>query len=140
MPGWWADSSRTVSLTAAWIGGVVLILGIAFALSRKLRRRIPAEELERRRRTLVYQYGKLGDGEIIDLDGTTILYSYYVAGVNYATSQDIGTLPASIPSDRMAVIGPVAIRFLTSNPANSIVVCEEWSGLRNRDLHPAKRG
>jgi hypothetical protein len=138
MAGWWSDLTRAVPVSAFAIAGAVIILVAGVAIGRKFRRRIPDEELERRRRQLVHRNGKLGDGEIIDVNGTTILYSYYIAGVNYTTSQDIGSLNISLLADRMSVIGPVSIRFLPGNPANSIVVCEEWSGLRNSDRSPAK--
>jgi hypothetical protein len=29
----------------------------------------------------------------------------------------------------MALLGPALVKFDPRNPANSIVICEEWSGL-----------
>ena len=117
---------------------VVIFLAGAFALIRRFRNRVSPAELEKRRRLSIHQHGKLGDGEIIDLDGATIFYSYTVAGVGYTTSQDLSALEALLPADRTTLIGPVAIKFLTQNPANSIVLCEDWAGLRFRGLTPGK--
>jgi len=40
------------------------------------------------------------------------------------------SLQALLPSNPMSVIGPAQVKFDPRNPANSIVLCEEWSGLR----------
>ena len=117
-------------LPAAELLALIACILLGFALSRRFRRRIPPAELEKRRRQLINRQGKLGDGEIVDIDGDTVFYSYSVAGVGYTTSQDVSALQAMIPADRAVLLGPVAIKFLTANPPNSIVLCEDWSGLR----------
>ena len=105
--------------------------GVAFATHRWFRKKPTPDEIERRRRVLVHQTGKLGDGEIVDVDGPVLVYSYSVAGVTYMVSQDATALESHLPTDRMSLIGPVLIKFVPRNPANSIVLCEEWNGLRN---------
>lgn len=110
----------------------VVVLAVAAVLWFRLRRRPTAEELERMRRLAIHRTGKMGDGEIVDVDGPSILYSYTVAGVLYTTSQDAASLEERLPSDRMSMLGPVLVKFDPRNPANSIVLCEEWSGLRHR--------
>lgn len=110
----------------------VIALAGAFIAWHYLRRRPTAEEIERLRRLAVHREGKLGDGEILDVEGFSIVYSYSVAGVVYTTSQDATNLEAKLPPDRMSIVGPVSVKFNPRNPANSIVLCEEWSGLRNR--------
>jgi hypothetical protein len=104
---------------------------IAVAAHRYFRKRPSAEEIERRRRALIQQTGKLGDGEIVDVDGLLLVYSYAVAGVNYTVSQDATALAALLPEDRMSLVGPVLVKYVPRNPPNSIVICEEWTGLRN---------
>ena len=96
-----------------------------------LRKKLTAEEAERLRRELIHHEGKLGDGEIVDVDGLVLVYSYAVAGVNYTVSQDATTLEALLPADRMSLVGPVLVKFLPRNPANSIVLSETWTGMRN---------
>jgi len=117
-------------LPAAELLALIACILLGFVLSRRFRRRITPEELEKRRRQSVNLQGKLGDGEIIDIDGDNVFYSYSVAGVGYTTSQDVSSLQAMLPADRAAIPGPVSIKFLTTNPPNSIVLCEDWSGLR----------
>jgi len=118
-------------LATLWILLAIGAAAVALVAHRLLRRQPGAEELERQRRELIHQAGKLGDGEIIDVDGLVLVYSYAVAGVNYTVSQDATALEALLPADRMSLVGPVLVKFLPRNPANSIVLCEEWTGLRH---------
>lgn len=115
----------------------VIVLAAGILAWRLLRRRPTPEELERLRRLGIHQKGKLGDGEIIDVEGVAIVYSYSVAGVIYTTSQDAAALEANLPADRMSMVGPVMIKFDPRNPANSIVICEQWSGLRYGESRPS---
>jgi len=129
MPGVWAGLTSNPEMIIA-LAALVLLVAAGVAAQWFLRKRPAPEELERRRRGTVQQNGKMGDGEITDVQGTSIVYSYLVAGISYATSQETTGLEAALPVDPVAMIGPVLVKFDPRNPANSIVVCEEWSGLR----------
>lgn len=107
-----------------------LLVAILFAVVFRLR--VTAEEKERRRRTRLNLLGRMGDGTLTDVQGDSVYYSYSVHGVDYVTSQDISSLRHMIPADADLLIGPVTLKYLVRNPANSIVVCEHWSGLRIR--------
>jgi hypothetical protein len=109
--------------------GAGIILPAAFVLWRLLRKRPTLDEIEKRRRLSVGRTGKPGSGEIQDVEGLVIRYSYVVAGVYYSNSQDVSSLEALLPADRMQLPGYVGIKFDPRSPANSIVICEEWSGL-----------
>jgi hypothetical protein len=118
----------------SWATGLcvfLILLAIGFTARHYLRRRPTPQELERLRRLAIHREGKLGDGEIVDVDDASIIYSYSVAGVGYMASQDVTDLRGKLPADPMSMIGPAGIKFNPRNPANSIVLCEEWSGLRN---------
>jgi hypothetical protein len=130
MPGWWADLAARLSFPALAVLAVAGCLAIGLVIRRLFRRGVAPDELEKRRRQYVNLNGKLGDGEIIDVEGAAIVYSYHAGGVGYSTSQDVGVLEDLLPADRLMLIGPVSVKFLPGNPANSIVLCEEWSGLR----------
>jgi hypothetical protein len=124
-------ASFTVTREAAEL---ILTAGLAaggFLLWRFLRPRVTSEERERLRRLMVNGKGKLGDGEIVDFEGAAIVYSYKVGGVGYTAAQDVMSLEALLPSNHMSMIGPALVKFDPRNPANSIVLCEEWSGLRS---------
>jgi len=119
----------------AGIGALVILAAAIYWMVRNyLRGRPAADEVERRRRGTLHREGKLGDGEIVDVEtaSASIAYSYSVAGVTYTASQDLRALQSLLPRDAMTMVGPVSVKFDPRNPANSIVLCEEWSGLRNR--------
>jgi hypothetical protein len=117
---------------AAYVAaGAAVVLAAALAWRAWLVRRPTAEELERRRRLALHESGKMADAMVLDVLDTTIQYSYDVRGVGYTATQDICTLQDRLPAHRLSVAGPASIKYDPRNPANSIVLCEEWSGLRN---------
>lgn len=135
MPDWWARFTSNPALIWIAVAALAILIAVAIYIVRKyLRRRPTAEELERRRRGTLHRLGKMGDGEIIDVETASalIVYSYSVAGVIYTASQDMVALQSFLPQDAMTMVGPVSVKFDPRNPANSMVLCEDWSGLRNR--------
>lgn len=133
------DFPRDFTAAPEWIGAAVAAAGIVtaaavYGIRRHRRNRLGPEEMERRRRLVLYREGKMGDGEIVDVavESSSIIYSYSVAGVIYMASQDLTALRGSIPADVMTMVGPVSVKFDPRNPANSIVLCEDWSGLRRK--------
>lgn len=126
-----AESIRWIGLFA---GGVVFLIAAGLLLWRVFRRQPTPEELERRRRDAILRTGKIGDAEIIDVDGTIITYTYSVSGVVYTVAQDASAIARLLPEDRMRLLGPASIRYDVKNPFNSIVVCEAWSGFRLRPV------
>jgi hypothetical protein len=134
MPNSWAGLTSSREFPWAICALAALALIVAFVVRNYLRRRPTDEEIERRRRAILHKLGKMGDGEIIDVESasTLIVYSYSVAGVVYTASQDLAALQSLLPRDPMTMVGPVSVKFDPRNPANSIVLCEDWTGLRNR--------
>lgn len=117
--------------------GALLLAGVAVAAVWKmLNKRATPEELENRRLAEINGSGKIAEGEILDVvpgvQTVSLMYSYVVAGVGYATSQGVSPLHRQLPADLMSVIGQASVKFDPRNPANSIVVCEFWSGLRSK--------
>ena len=88
------------------------------------------EKRERLRRLYVHRHGRLGDALITEIDGALIYYTYSVQGVQYSASQDIAGFEGILPSDLGRLVGAAHLKYSAKNPANSIVVCEEWSGFR----------
>src|SRR5262249_8439168 len=109
---------------------LVVLLAGGIAFRRWMRSRPSEDELERRRREALVTIGKMGDGEIVDVEEASVVYSYHVRGVAYTAAQDLAEFAARLPEDPMKMIGPVSVRFDPRNPANSIVLSERWSGLR----------
>jgi hypothetical protein len=88
------------------------------------------EKRERKRRLNVHRQGRLGDAMISEATETTLYYFYTVRGVQYTASQDVTALREYLPADPHRLIGVSSLKYSSKNPANSILVCEEWSGLR----------
>jgi hypothetical protein len=123
----------------ASLGAVAAVLA-AVGTFILLRVRNTPEKLERRRRLYVYQQGRLGDAMITEATDEALYYSYTVRGVQYAASQDLTGLRELLPAELDRLIGPASLKYATNNPANSILICEEWSGLRPRRETPAPPG
>jgi hypothetical protein len=107
----------------------------ALALWTVFRSRMTPEKRERRRRLTVNTTGRLGDALITEASEETLFYTYSVRGVQYAASQDINMLREHLPGSPERLIGSASMKYSTRNPANSILLCEEWSGLRPASLH-----
>jgi hypothetical protein len=119
------------------LGAAGALILTASLLSR--RRRKTPEDHERERRQRINQHGRIADGNILDvqeieLDGRgwaqMLIYQYDVAGVTYEASQDITYLRhlVDLYSCRLGVA--TSVKYDTSNPGDSIVVSEGWTGLR----------
>jgi hypothetical protein len=130
------DSIRdSASVQVILIAGVsIAALGALIYILRRLRRN--PKDKEKRRRLQVNQGGRLGDATITEVHESTIFYEYSVRGVLYTASQDVTQLREQIPTDLERLIGPVSLKYSPQNPANSIILCEDWSGLRG--IAPAK--
>ncbi|MBE0657937.1 MAG: hypothetical protein IH602_09620 [Bryobacteraceae bacterium] len=133
-PGRYARINTTVQ--HAWNPNLAALLAaagilLAAALWIIFRRRLSPEEKERRRRLTVNAYRRAIEGVVDDADGDFIHFQYHLRGVTYSASQDVSALAVLLPENRGMLLGTASIRFDPRNPANSIVVCEEWSGLRN---------
>ena len=114
--------------------------GLTFALSAwsRSRRKTP-EQRERERRTRISEFGRITDGTVIDVneiklngsgDMQLLIFQYDVAGVGYEASQDVTHLRHMVDLHTCRVGLPASIKYDPTNPGNSIVIAEGWSGLR----------
>ena len=113
---------------AALVGLSIGLIALAFWIA--LRVRGTPEKREKRRRLEVHRLGRLGEATITEANENTLYYSYSVRGVQYTASQDVTALREHLPAEPERLIGFVSLKYATNNPANSILICEEWSGLR----------
>lgn len=104
------------------------------------RRRPTADEIERARRAGLALSGRLVDGMLLDVcemqahDGRTLTlleYNYRIAGVEYSCSQDITAMRDIVDPAQVRAGFPCSVRYHQSSPQNSIIVAEQWSGLRD---------
>jgi len=118
---------------------LVLASALAVFLVRRWRRKSP-EELERLRRLDVHRRGRMGTGQILEFvepppgqAGPRLMkYKYDVRGVGYEAAQDISALPGVFEAARRAA-GQIVIMYDPRRPTNSILACEEWSGIPELD-------
>ena len=115
----------------------------SFVWFRGKRKGVSEEERERIRRQDLVLGGRIIDGTILDvseLDAQRaqrpeglqlIIYKYEIAGVSYECSQDITRLGDLVDIRDIRVGFPCSVRYDTRQPANSIVIAENWIGLRD---------
>jgi hypothetical protein len=115
----------------ALLAGVAVL--IAAGVVWYVRSRKTPEERERLRRLGVNARGRITDGflvEMMDREGRQILvYEYSVAQVSYHSAQDISQLAAPEEIERVCEGLPARVKYDPLNPGDSIIVCEDWSGL-----------
>jgi hypothetical protein len=128
------DSLRLYGLVAA--GGVALLGAYAMLRSKPK----SADELERERRAWLEAAGRITDGTVIDVQelpakdnhhsSVMLIYKYDVAGVSYECSQDVTLLRHWINLHSCRLGLPTSVKYDPQNPGNSLVVSENWMGLR----------
>jgi hypothetical protein len=129
----WSAEARLALL------GILACALIALAVYILFRIRMTPGERERRRRSLLNSLGRIGDAVITDIQGNILYFTYSVHGVSYNASQDVTAVRHLLPEDLSQTIGWVSIKYLPGNPANSMVLCERWSGIRPRVATPVGR-
>jgi hypothetical protein len=123
-------------LYALLLGGTGIAMAAAYFLRRKPK---TAEDIERQRRAFLNQIGRITDGTVIDVQelafdnqrsATMLIYQYDVAGVSYEASQDVTYLRQWINLHSCRLGLPTSVKYDPQNPGNSLVVSENWMGLR----------
>jgi hypothetical protein len=125
-------SNLAVRAVAPALALALLVTGAILGYRAWQRSRITPEERERRRREALAARGKMGDATLVEIRDDLLFYSYGVRGVEYTASQDVTRLREYLPHDYLAVAS-VSVKYDPRNPANSIVLAEQWSGLRGRN-------
>jgi hypothetical protein len=150
LKNWLADWKMVLVMAGAAVAAVAMI---AYAFFR------PAEDpeaTERRRRLHLNQIGRIAEGQIVELsehppappaprkrlfgEGVRpmphtrarhlVSYSYAISGVTYHTAQDITGLEGQVRFERLVAGQPASIKYDPANPTDSILVADDWSGLR----------
>ena len=125
-----------LTLGLASAGALALGGRMAYARYLRWRRKDPAE-LERLRRLDINRRGRISAGRIVDLvepqtagaKSVLVSYAYEVAGVTYEAAQDVTALPEIAAVARSLSGHTASVKYDPKRPANSIIACEEWSGL-----------
>lgn len=141
-------------LVLAMVGAAIIAIAmIAYAF---IRPEEAPEEAERKRRLHLNQIGRIAEGQVVELAEHApeprqapkklfasrsrplkdagprhlVTYSYAISGVTYHTAQDITGLEAQIRFERLVAGQPASVKYDPSNPSDSILVADDWSGLR----------
>jgi hypothetical protein len=136
--------------------GVAAVAAIAMVAYAFFRPAEPPEAVERKRRLQINQIGRIAEGQVVDvvehppeeppkqkgLFGSRpapiadnrprhlVSYSYAISGVTYHTAQDITGLESQVKFERLVTGQPASIKYDPANPTDSIIVADDWSGLR----------
>ncbi len=151
------DLSKLANDPRVWLGAGAAVVLIAGTLIYKWKNKPPTlDDIERRRRLHVNQVGRIAEGRVIDLvkqeipaDEQRVLgvfkknnngagpnvtrqmicYSYSISGVTYETAQDVTGLEARVMPQKLIAGQPASVKYDPSNPSNSILIGDDWSGL-----------
>jgi hypothetical protein len=134
---------------------VLALIGASFWLRRKPE---DADEIERKRCAFLNRVGRIVEGQILEIvehsrdsqearpssilekrksvtvaaaNGTRKLlyYTYSISGVTYETAQDVTGLEERLHVTRIATGQTASVKYDPSNPSNSILLADDWSGL-----------
>jgi len=145
-----SDWKMLATVAGAAVAGFSLI---AYAFFRPA---VDPEEAERKRRLHLNQIGRIAEGQVVELaehqaepqpaprglfgskpqplaenrPRHLVSYSYAISGVTYQTAQDITGLEGQVRMERLVAGQPASIKYDPSNPVDSILVADDWSGLR----------
>ena len=145
-----ADWKLVLALGGAAVAALAMI---AYAFFRPA---VDPEEAERKRRLHLNQIGRIAEGQVVELTEhppeskearkglfragarppadmrprQLVSYSYSISGVTYHTAQDITGLESQIRFERLVAGQSASIKYDPSNPSDSILVADDWSGLR----------
>jgi hypothetical protein len=145
-----ADWKLLLALVGACVAAILLIV-YAF-----VRPAVDPEAEERKRRLHLNLIGRITEGQVVELaehpapvvearrgllgsrprpltdNGPRHLvsYSYSISGVTYQTAQDITGLESQVRFERLVAGQPASVKYDPSNPSDSILVADDWSGLR----------
>ena len=140
-------------------GAALVLAAAGLAVRQYFQKPDDPEDEERRRRSQLNQVGRIVEGlvvELVESEGAVmpaaapakfphrkavspplggsglrrlVRYSYSIAGVTYETAQDVTGLEERLCLERIASGQPASVKYDPSNPSNSILVADDWSGL-----------
>jgi hypothetical protein len=139
-----------------YAGAALAALVAAYFLFRK--RVVDPFEVERQRRLYLNKIGRIVEGQILEIvdkptevsaeppkksaqlkiapngsaavpDTRLLYYTYSISGVTYETAQDITGMEERACLDHAVVGQAASVKYDPSNPSNSILIADDWSGL-----------
>ena len=106
-------------------------------------------ETERQRRAYLNRVGRIVEGQVLEIVDQArepqiagagrgakagraqklLYYTYSISGVTYETAQDITGIEEQAHLGRVAAGQTASVKYDPSNPSNSILLADDWSGL-----------
>jgi hypothetical protein len=114
-------------------------------------------EIERQRRLYLNKIGRIVEGQILEIvdkpkeekqepprkllrrkatpngsapvDTRLLYYTYSISGVTYETAQDISDMEERACLGHAVAGQAASVKYDPSNPSNSILIADDWSGL-----------
>src|ERR1700747_609587 len=90
---------------------------------------LPADDAKHHRTTPKTSDAKLAPAPPTNGTQRLIYYTYSISGVTYETAQDVTGLEERLHLKRAAVGQTASVKYDPSNPSNSILLADDWSGL-----------
>lgn len=137
------------------VAGIVLMAAVGFFLWLRRKPEDP-REIERQRRAYLNRIGRIVEGQVLEISDHALpvaaakppgpfakrqanaaangaqkllYYTYSISGVTYETAQDITGLEERLHLTRAAAGQTASVKYDPSNPSNSILIADDWSGL-----------
>jgi hypothetical protein len=139
-----------------YAGAALVAVVAAYFLFRK--RVTDPLEVERQRRLYLNKIGRIVEGQVLEIvdkpteasqeppkraakpmaalnssaaapDTRLLYYTYSISGVTYETAQDISGMEERACLDHAVVGQAASVKYDPSNPSNSILIADDWSGL-----------
>jgi hypothetical protein len=139
----WHEMASVVGL------GVLTAAALYFVFHKKPE---DSAEMERQRRAYLNRIGRIVEGQVVEVSNESIAgapsdrqptaaalspapspkmlyYSYSISGVTYETAQDVTGLEEQAHLGRVVAGQHASVKYDPSNPSNSILLADDWSGL-----------
>jgi hypothetical protein len=137
------------------LAGIAIILCAGLFYWLRARPEDPTET-ERQRRAYLNKVGRIVEGQVLEIGEhrnghdakkkngffpghaaapaaevarKLLYYTYAISGVTYETAQDVTGLEERLHLSRIAAGQVASVKYDPSNPSNSILLADDWSGL-----------
>ena len=133
--------------------GAIVSVGLYFVFRKKPEN---SDEMERQRRAYLNRIGRIIEGQVVEVSDQSVAqmpltahgsakaiaatpaivaaprllyYAYCISGVTYETAQDVTGLEEQAQLSRVVAGQHASVKYDPSNPSNSILLADDWSGL-----------
>jgi hypothetical protein len=132
------------------------VVALAAALMWLRKRPEDPSEVERQRRIYLNRVGRIVEGQVLEINDAAhaaeaaqggavahngngnhrsaastqlVYYTYSISGVTYETAQDVTGLEQRLVLEGVVAGQSASVKYDPSNPSNSILLADDWSGL-----------